>query len=409
LQEFVNLDKDFTLAKTNFNTQPNVLDLLNFCKGIAIVWIVLVHYQPGWFGWQGVHIFIVLSGFGLTYSCLKKSGVILWKQWYLRRTEKILPTYWLMCLSGFLIMVCVYIFKRHSVATNILNSAITLILEILSLKSFSYQLMFSPPPNDPLWFIPLIIGFYLIFPWLYWLTIKYKTNKVYLIIFLAVAVSEFIYRAISIYWIDGFPVGFESNLLSVQPLDPLNKLSDTLPFQLQAPFGLFPSRIAEFMLGMLGASLLVQNTQKFHNIFLNYRIGLVGVLIWLAGCSLIFTGLWGWIFADFLIALGLIIWIVNLAGIFQQRFSFLFRKISQLGIWSYYIFLSHGAFIYFSDKVQEKLDVSQSSIISLLICKISLLGFIAVGTWGTSWLLMKFDNSKFPKLIVQKTIGRFLQ
>ena len=72
--------------------QSNVLSLLDFCKGLAIAWVFLFHYEPGWFGWQGVHVFIVLSGFGLTYSCLKKSDNISWKQWYLSRFEKILPT-----------------------------------------------------------------------------------------------------------------------------------------------------------------------------------------------------------------------------------------------------------------------------------------------------------------------------
>jgi hypothetical protein len=163
------------------------------------------------------------------------------------------------------------------------------------------------------------------------------------------------------------------------------------------------------MLGMLGASLLVQNSQKFHNIFLNYRIGLVGVLIWVAGCSLIFTGLWGWIFADFLIALGLILWIVNLAGIFQQRFSFLFRKISQLGIWSYYIFLSHGIFVYLFLERQPTLIGGANSLSLSFLKKILALVILIILTWGYSWVLIKFDQSKFPKLIIQKTIARVCQ
>jgi peptidoglycan/LPS O-acetylase OafA/YrhL len=394
-------------------SQLNVLSLLDFCKGLAIVWVVLFHYQPEWFGWQGVHVFIVLSGFGLTYSCLKKPGNIAWKQWYVRRSERILPLYWLVSISGFLIMLCLYLFTKD-IAANGITSTKNLILNIFLLRNLSIKTIFSPP-NDPLWFIPLIVGFYLVFPWLYHLILKYKTFRSRLVILLAILAIEFMYRVLSIYYLDGAPVGYEQHLLhglSISPLKPLNNIPDTFflfPFQLQAPFGLFPSRIAEFMLGMLGASLLVQNSQKFHNIFLNYRIGLVGVLIWLAGCSLIFTGLWGWIFADFLIALGLILWIVNLAGIFQQRFSFLFRKISQLGIWSYYIFLSHGIFVYLFLERQPTLIGGANSLSLSFLKKILALVILIILTWGYSWVLIKFDQSKFPKLIIQKTIARVCQ
>ncbi|NEQ28376.1 MAG: acyltransferase family protein, partial [Microcoleus sp. SIO2G3] len=80
-----------------------VLGLLDFCKGLAIVWIVLIHWRPEWFGWQGVHVFIVLSGFGLTYSSLKRDSDISWKKWYVKRFRKVLPPYWMVCLWGYLI------------------------------------------------------------------------------------------------------------------------------------------------------------------------------------------------------------------------------------------------------------------------------------------------------------------
>lgn len=386
--------------------QSNILSLIDFCKGLAIAWIVLYHYKPGWFGWQGVHVFIVLSGFGLTYSCLKKSDNISWKPWYLKRFERILPTYWLVSLSGFLIMLCLYLIKGQYVVTNIINTTINIILGFLLLQNFSYRTMFEPPTSDPLWFIPLIVGCYLVFPWLYHLILKDKTTKGYLTILLGVAALEFIYRAISIYWLDGFPIGFESPLLSVIPLKALNRLPDTFPFQLQAPFGIFLSRIAEFTLGMIGARLLIKNQQNFYNTFINYKMGIAGLLIWLSGYALVFAGLWEWVFADFFITLGLVLWLVNLARIFQRSFSFLFAKVSQLGIWSYYIFLTHHTFLYLLGEIQEKLVIDNNNL--LIIIKLSLLGFSIIATGIASWLLMKFDKSRFSKLIIQKSIARFL-
>ncbi len=52
-------------AVKNTSEATPVLTLLNLCKGLAIIWIVLIHWRPEWFGfgWQGVHVFIVVSGF----------------------------------------------------------------------------------------------------------------------------------------------------------------------------------------------------------------------------------------------------------------------------------------------------------------------------------------------------------
>ena len=406
-----------TYKKQFYNFDHNVLSLLDFCKGLAMIWIFLFHYQRNWFGWQGVHIFILLSGFGLTYSCLNKNKIS-WKQWYVRRAERVLPTYWLVALSGFLLMICMVVIKSPDAPfKEFIKSIIRLFLDISLLRNLSYQTIFNYPfvtilPNDPLWFVPLIFGFYVIFPGLYTLIVKYKA-KGCLLILLGAMTIEFIYRAISIYLLDGFPIGYENSLLgdlSVLPLNPLDRLPDSfiMPFQLQAPFGLFPSRIAEFVLGMLAAVALVQNEQKFNNIFVNYRMGITGVVIWLAGYALVFVGLWGWVFGDFVISLGLVLWLVNLAWLCQQILPFLFLKVSELGSWSYYIFLTHVLILHFLEDIAAKL-VTDNILPRSSLIKIAILGFMIIGTWVASWLLMKFDKSKFPQIITQKTIGRFLQ
>ena len=407
-----------TYKKQFSNVDRNVLSLLDFCKGLAMIWIFLFHYQRDWFGWQGVHIFILLSGFGLTYSCLSKNKIS-WKHWYVRRAEKILPTYWLVALSGFLLMICMVIIKSYDEPLNdFIKSIIRLILDIFLLRNLSYQTIFNYPfvtilPNDPLWFVPLIFGFYVIFPWLYTLIRKYRTAIGCLSILLGAMAIEFIYRAISIYLLDGFPIGYENSLignLSVLALNPLERLPDsfTMPFQLQAPFGLFPSRIAEFVLGMLAAVALVENEQNFNNTFVNYRMGITGVFIWLAGYALVFVGLCGWVFGDFVISLGLVLWLVNLAWLCQQILPFLFLKVSKLGSWSYYIFLTHVLILHLLEDIAAKL-VTDNILPRSSLLKIAILGFMIIGTWVASWLLMKFDKSKFPQIITQQTIARFLQ
>ncbi len=393
-------------SKTDLPTsQPNVLSLLDFCKGLAIAWVFLYHHKGGWFGWQGVHIFIVISGFGLTYSCLKKNEYPLWKQWYLRRFERLIPIYWLVCLSGFIIIVCIHLFEGKGLEFYLVRN---LFVDFLLLRNFFHQSIYNDP-NGPLWFVPFIISFYLGFPYLYTQLSKHKKTRNYLLILLGAAVVEFIYRAISLYLLDGCPIGTCDQFLqtSTRADLPLNKLPAIIPFQLQAPFGLFPSRIAEFMLGMLGAVFLVQNHQKFNNIF-SVTVLILSIFTWLAGNALIYVGLWGWIFSDFIIALSLILWVVNLAWIFQQRFPFFFLKLSQIGRWSYYIFLTHYLFIYMFNETALKI-IGEPILHSFSITKISMLGFTIIGTWIASWLLMQFDRTRFPELIIKKSIAKFLR
>jgi len=193
--------------------QPNVLSLIDFCKGLAIAAIFLFHFDSRWwFGWQGVHIFLVLSGFGLTYSCLKKGGNIAWKQWYLKRFERIFPTYWFVCICIFFSLSLFHLINQNDVVINLLKTIRNLVLDIFLLKNFSISTIF-PAYNDPLWFIPFIVGFYLIFPFLYYLIVRYSTLKGHLIALLGVMSAEFAYRAVAIYWLDGYPIGFENPVL----------------------------------------------------------------------------------------------------------------------------------------------------------------------------------------------------
>lgn len=393
---------------------PNVLSLLDFCKGLAIVWVFLFHYSKTWFGWQGVHLFIVLSGFGLTYSCLKKNENISWKHWYIRRAERILPAYWIVSLFGFFFLICLALRERNDVEINVLKPLLGLVLDLSLLRNLSYQTIFNYP-NDQLWFVPLIFGLYVIFPYLYKLILKYKTTKGCLLILLGAMAVEFIYRSISVYFLDGSPVAFHITLWKGIPeLTPesIDQIPDyfLFPFQLEAPFGLFPARIAEFVLGMIGAVLLVENNQSFNKIF-SVLIIKWSLVIWLIGYALVYVGLWGWAFASFLIALGLTLWTLNLALFFQQYFSYSFIKVSQLGAWSYYIFLTHSVFIHISEfKVFANIEATlvNNNLPGFLLFKAFMLGSVVFGTAIASWLVMQFDRSKLPKVIISKTIAQLL-
>lgn len=370
----------------------DTVGLLDFCKGVAIVWIVLVHILHGWFGWQGVHVFIILGGFTLAYASLNREQQLTWKQWFLKRALRILPAYWLVATAGFLVVCLVAMLTENVKRPFELSTAVwRWLADLTLLRNFSYKNMLADP-NSALWFIPLIVSLYLIFPWLYSALAKQRGVRTWVTVLAAAAAVEIVYRAAAIYWLDGMPVGYGHGFLKLlgRPARALNELPETFPFQLWAPFGFAPSRIGEFALGMIGAFAMQQNTEKFKRLLLSRWATLVGLVLWLGGSALLIVGRWSWAFADLLIAAGLVLWLINLARLVQDVFPRLFKKMSSLGVWSYYLFLTHLLFGY----AHANLYVlwAGSKVIVVLMLLLTLVAMIA-----SSWLLMRLDRSGLPK------------
>ena len=369
-----------------------VMGLLDFCKGVAIVWIVLVHILHGWFGWQGVHVFIILGGFTLAYASLNREQQLTWKQWFLKRAQRILPAYWLVATAGFLV-VCLVAMLTENVKRPFLFSAAVWrwFADLTLLRNFSYKNMLADP-NSALWFIPLIVSLYLIFPWLYSSLAKQQGVKTWVKVLAAAVAVEIVYRAVAIYWLDGMPVGYGHGFLKFvgRPAKALNELPETFPFQLWAPFGFAPSRIGEFAMGMIAAFALQQNSEKFKRLLFSRWATLVGLVLWLGGSALLIVGQWTWPFADLLIAAGLVLWLINLARLVQDVFPRLFKRMSSLGVWSYYLFLTHLLFGYAHANLYVLWAGSKVMVVLMLL--LTLFAMIA-----SSWLLMRLDRSELPK------------
>ena len=384
-------------SNTN-DSQWAFLSLIDFCKGFAITLIVFVHAVRGWFGWQGVHIFIVISGFMLAYSCLHKSSHRSWKHWYLKRAKRILPSYWLVVLINLFILSGYLILSKPGVFPNLTQAFHQFILDIFLLRNFNYKTMLGEP-NSALWFIPLLCGLYLIFPVIYICLARAKKLGIVFTIATLFFGIEFGYRAVAIYCLDGMPVGYGHGFLRNFPLEikPLQFLSKTFPFQGWAPFGFFPSRIGEFTLGILGAFYFAKHPKIFSKIICSSKVGLIAVLIWLVGNSLIYIHRSLWIFADFVIALSLTIWVVYLADLIQKKASFIFSGICFLGEWSYYIFLTHLSVGFISNQIYQNLypEASYFFVFSIPVT-ITVIVF-----W--SYFLKKVDTSEFLNSMLQTT------
>ncbi len=384
-----------TISKNN--TDPSTADILNltdFCKGLAILWIFLVHYEGGWFGWQGVHIFIVLSGFGLTYSCFSRARPIQWSQWFQKRFRRILPVYWLAVGLSLPLLIAIQFVLGEPLWIPFVRTILDLSFLTNVFESF------RGGATGAFWYVPFILGAYLIFPFLYGWLKKYPNWRGCLSLLLITMAVEFLYRAIAIYRLDGLPISYDDQrFLAIFPnsVQPLEQHADWFFgfFQRRSPFGFIPARLGEFALGGVVAFGLTQNHQRMNQRLLNPFAGLVGVLIWLLGQVLLYVGLWGWIFADFVIATGLVLWTLNFAYLLQRTIPSLFRAMTFLGVWSYYLYLVHQPFVRGLRGVALIITGDDISGLTDILTNAAFLGLAAILTAIASFLLMKFDQSKF--------------
>ena len=184
-------------------------------KGIAIIGIVFHHwflyiphhnYLPvlsslanilSKIGGTLVHLFFIMSSYGLYISY--KKGVGSWIIWAKRRFLKIVIPYWIIITTTYIIV-------------NIFHSILPQHMEkgYLGLSLLSYLFFFRniyPPSwglNYAFWFFPVIIGLYIIFPFLIKILEKYGSKNLLIISILIT------YSSITIFVIFNLPIGHQS-------------------------------------------------------------------------------------------------------------------------------------------------------------------------------------------------------
>lgn len=138
--------------------------------GIAMVWVLFYHafyLTPHWRiiravknkGFSGVDIFIMLSAMGLAMSLDRKRRPL--GQFYFRRFARVLPTYWLVVgVYG----LCLRLAGRTSLKTV-----------AWTLSTLFYWL---DKPSVFNWYVPALLGFYLLTPFLFWVVKKCRHRGV---------------------------------------------------------------------------------------------------------------------------------------------------------------------------------------------------------------------------------------
>ncbi len=287
------------------------------------------------YGFASVSVFLVLSGFVLTFGLSQKSSTHLGglASFFWKKMKRILvPLYVSIVIGIALIYLRNLLFPPLAGGPNF--QAIDL-LKILFPPLLLFDIPLLQRFNGDLWYISIILQFYLLFPLLLWLLKKLRPGR-----FLALMLGlTLVYRFFATY--------------GYQLLLPIWRL----PFLDSAPMGvIYPSQnsyygfsfflphLFEFAFGMSLCYWEEQSGKTLEKL-MSLPAFLLSFVVMIGGFSLDFFRS-GWIFSDAVIAVGLFGFLLNLGQIFLRFKNPLLQRFFKLGsAVSYEIYLLHHYFL----------------------------------------------------------------
>lgn len=297
-------------------------------KGLTMMTIIVFH----WFwhhltgvwqkaanaGAQGNHIFFILSAFGLYLSLSNKKSKFStraeWKVWFLKRSKKILISYYISVIIIFS-AIALYGYLTHQYAETLsrmgLNTG-TALSTLLLYRNFIGS--HSTAINTPWWFSITILQLYLLFPVLAWILDKLGWK--------VLAVCAFV---VNLMYIFGYAVLFKSS----------NNAFICFPLQW----------LFSFSLGLVLCDFYIKNQDSFFRGLIGWRPILMGLLLEGVGVYLATKGETGKAFNDLVFGLGIFLLIFNLIRL-CSRFKLASQVNQVVGEHSLILFLLHAPFIY---------------------------------------------------------------
>ncbi|NJL85949.1 MAG: acyltransferase [Leptolyngbyaceae cyanobacterium SM1_1_3] len=301
------------------------------------------------FGWQAVHIFIFISGFGLylsylrasdnlTYKSANELGLRFWLKWLKRRMNRVLPKYWVMLTVIFVVKTGIAVLDALADREAFSRPVVLFIQYLMSLsliRGFSQASFFALA--GAFWYIPLIVGLYLAFPILVYFLCNRRLSMP--ILLLGTVLLSLNYRFIVNIDPCATPIPFQIHESCQNPWDwNLHKL-----ISIHVPYGIFLARLPEFVLGMWLARLQVQGTLK--QIFgcwqTRLKVLTAGIAVWGLGNITSYYKA-SWPLCDCLIGFGLVaILLAVFYGSEHSPVRYLSAGIKALSEVSYEIYLVH--------------------------------------------------------------------
>ncbi|MEJ2587445.1 MAG: acyltransferase [Deltaproteobacteria bacterium] len=154
------------------------IDAMRAMACIAIVlhhWLLLMPYRKNSdlvdalvsFSGDFVYVFFILSGLGLTLSYFRRPSMP-WKKWARTRFKKIVLPFWIVVLLTF---VLAHLMRVAGIEISGKPYALSTLIAYLSFTRNFFPDSFTL--NGTLWFMPVIIGLYALFPCLIWMIRKW--------------------------------------------------------------------------------------------------------------------------------------------------------------------------------------------------------------------------------------------
>ncbi len=332
---------------------------LDHLRAIAIISVFLFHYQffghPAWekniagFGWTGVDLFFVLSGFliaGQLFNTIAQGKAVLMSEFFIKRFFRILPPF-LVVLALYFAFPSLREWGRPSPLWRYLTFTLNFGLDLKKYGTFSHD-----------WSLCVEEQFYLVLPLILWLFTYFKAGKkaIYLIVILFIA---------------GFALRLWGWYHFVEPILPTDNLGVVWNKYIYYPTY---NRLDGLLIGVSIAGLFIfyPKTKAWVNKH-SYMILLLGLAVLLAAYFIstpqdtFYTCLFGFplISIDYGIILAAMVSPSNM--LFKAK-SWLTAQVATL---SYSIYLSHKIVIHLTQNLLQKEGIDKNSNLTMLICIIA--------------------------------------
>ncbi|GEM_PF-463880 len=265
---------------------------------------------PTWFGFQFVDVFVLISGFSLVLSVKDQHLEV--GSFLKRRLLRILWPFWTVAWLSYPMLWAIGV-ATHSYIPSVWHTFAGATFPLL----FDYGGELLLATSGPWWFVPLIISFTIVFPFLWHLLQRWGPRNLLVVSTLITLV----YRVLATYQFGGHP----TYVILDTPTD-------------WHPFLLFVSKLSTFVVGMVVARLYTQG--KGPVFWKPQRAFLVGLLLYTIGFVCQFYRA-GWVVVDLLLPMGLALCcMVVFRAIAQPRW--MQSILVWLGAHSYSYFLIHN-------------------------------------------------------------------
>lgn len=265
-------------------------------------------------GFHGVGVFLVASGFGLSYSLAKSGGAAEgWLGWYGKRFLRLFPLYWVAHL-----VYLVSPFVAHAEPTDY-----RFLLSLLGLRLYPLRMIFFYA-NPAWWFFTLLIQLYLVFPLLNALLRKLGP---YIFLLVCAAVT-FALRYV---------------MLCVVPVDG-NYIQG----------GFFGGRLVEFAAGMALGHLAQRDPADVERRFFGPAMLAAGAAMYALGIASYRPPEWLYTFTDALTGIGLFVLLAHLCRRLETAAARVAGVLALVGTYSYGLYLIHQPYvIYFGERLRH--------------------------------------------------------